>query len=145
MSLQIENAFGKVYYKIEYKKDLDIVQADWFGFATNQDLKKAVIAGLQLHEQTRCPFRLNNNTEFTGPWADAVSWLEEEWLPRAYKSGIRYLAHVARPSSFGEAAGEALQVGKIGSTIEVKMFNNIEDALQWLKSKQALAASAQIG
>ncbi|MEJ8801425.1 hypothetical protein [Pontibacter sp. H249] len=136
MYKEVINAFGKIYYKIEYKEDLNIVQADWYGFTTEQDLKRAVIAGLQLHEHTHCPFRLNDNTEFTGPWANAVGWLEKEWLPRAYASGIRYLAHVARPSSFGEAAGEALQVGKIGSTIEVKIFHNKEDAIQWLTVKQ---------
>ncbi|MBC5993463.1 hypothetical protein [Pontibacter cellulosilyticus] len=139
MFARVENAFGKVYYKIEFKEELNIIQAEWYGFTTKQDLKKALVVGLQLHEETRCAYRLNDNTAFSGPWADAVSWLEEEWLPKAYEAGIRYLAHIARPSSFGELAGEALQTGKIGATIEVKIFTEKEEALNWLKAKQELA------
>ncbi len=136
MQQLIRNAFGRVFYRIEYRKDLNIVEAVWEGTASQSDLKHAVTAGLQLHEHTRCPYRLNDNTNFFGPWADAVSWLEKEWLPRAYTSGIRYLAHVAHPSSFGELAGEELLKGKIGAIIQVRLFTNRNDALQWLKTKQ---------
>ena len=139
MYKEIKNAFGKVFYRIEYKESLNIVEAEWYGFTTKLDLQKALVAGLELHEQTRCPYRLNDNTAFSGPWADAVEWLGEVWLPRAYSAGVRYLAHIARPNSFGEAAGEALQMGKIGATIEVKLFSAKDEAMQWLKSKQELA------
>ncbi|GHA68753.1 STAS/SEC14 domain-containing protein [Pontibacter akesuensis] len=136
MLKEVKSVFGKTFYRIEYKDDLNVVEATWQGTASKQDLRNAIIAGLEVHENTKCAFRLNDNTEFTGPWADSVKWIEEEWLPRAYKSGIRYLAHVARPNSFGEAAGEAMLLGKIGAAIEVKLFDNREDALQWLKKKQ---------
>lgn len=141
MQKEVINAFGKVFYKIVYSRELDIVQAEWFGYTTKQDLKKALVVGLQLHEETRCAYRLNDNTLFSGPWEDAVGWLEEEWLPRAYKAGIRYLAHVARPNSFGEAAGEALQLSKIGAAIEVRLFTDKAEALAWLQTKQKSLAS----
>ncbi|WP_156180507.1 hypothetical protein [Rufibacter radiotolerans] len=59
-----------------------MVEAEWHGAATQQDLRKAVVAGLELHERTRCAFRLNYNTGSSGPWSDSVTWLEKEWLPR---------------------------------------------------------------
>lgn len=132
----MKSVFGKTFYRIEFKKDLNIVEATWQGTASKQDLRNAIVAGLEVHENTKCAFRLNDNTEFTGPWADSVTWIEEEWLPRAYKSGIRYLAHVARPSSFGEAAGEAMLLGKIGAAIKVRLFDNRGNALSWLKEMQ---------
>lgn len=89
-----------------------------------------------MHERTNCAYRLNDNTAFTGPWATAVPWLEAEWLPRAYAAGIRCLAHVARPGSFGEQAGEALLQGKIGAQIQVAVFAHQEDAWAWLASQQ---------
>ncbi|WP_347157286.1 hypothetical protein [Pontibacter chitinilyticus] len=131
-----KNAFGKTFYKIEYKKDLNVVEAVWEGTASLHDLKNALVIGLQVHEESHCAYRLNDNTNFFGPWADAVPWLEKEWLPRAYAAGIRYLAHVARPDSFGESAGERLLKGKIGTSIQVKLFNKVEEALSWLKAKQ---------
>lgn len=136
MLREVKNVFGRTYYRIEYKRSLNIVEAMWHGAASQQDLRRAVVAGLEVHEHTHCAYRLNDNTEFSGPWANSVKWLEEEWLPRAYNSGIRYLAHVARPGSFGEEAGSAMTKGKIGASIEVRLFTNKEDALHWLTSKQ---------
>lgn len=136
MFKEVKNVFGRTFYRIEYKKSLNIVEAVWKGTASKQDLKHAVVAGLEIHEQTHCAYRLNDNIEFSSPWADSLSWIEEEWLPRAYRSGIRYLAHVARASSFGEEAGESMILGKIGATIEVRIFTSREEALAWLTSKQ---------
>ncbi|MFD2246365.1 hypothetical protein [Pontibacter ruber] len=141
MLKEVRNAFGRIFYRIEYKSDLNIVEAIWEGTATKNDLKHAVVAGLQLHEDTHCPYRLNDNTNFFGHWAEAVAWLEEEWLPRAHKSGIRYLAHVAHPRSFGELAGEEMLKGKIGANIQVCLFTDREQALSWLKAKQELYTS----
>ncbi|MFD2513261.1 hypothetical protein ACFSRY_05240 [Pontibacter locisalis] len=142
MQREIKNTFGRTFYKIQYHEDLNVVDAVWYSSASKQDLKQAVAAGLEVHEGTRCPYRLNDNTDFSSPWTDAVAWLEEDWLPRAYKAGIRFLAHVARPDSFGEAAGEALVKGKIGSVIEVQYFSNRQDALEWLKYKQGVDLAA---
>jgi hypothetical protein len=136
MHREVQNVFGRTFYKIEYKSSLNLVEATWFGSATIQDLKNAVVAGLEVHEKTHCAYRLNDNTGFSGPWAESVAWLEEEWLPRAYKAGIRYLAHIARPSSFGELGGEAMLQGKIGAQIEVAVFSDRAAAIKWLHVKQ---------
>ncbi|GAA4434219.1 hypothetical protein GCM10023188_24890 [Pontibacter saemangeumensis] len=141
MYKEVKNVFGRTFYRIEYKAAVNIVEATWFGTASKQDLKQAIIAGLELHEHTHCAYRLNNNTDLTGPWADAVAWIADEWLPRAYESGIRYLAHVARPGSFGESAGEAMLYGRIGAQIEVKLFTSRADAMHWLNAKQREASS----
>ncbi|MBF8964914.1 hypothetical protein I0P70_16820 [Pontibacter sp. FD36] len=125
-----------MFYRIEYNELTNVVTATWYGTATQQDLKNAVVAGLGLHESTHCAYRLNDNTDFSSPWADSVAWITKEWLPRAYAAGIRYLAHVARPGSFGELAGETILQGKIGSQIEVALFTDKAKALGWLLDKQ---------
>ncbi|MFD3003465.1 hypothetical protein ACFS7Z_24115 [Pontibacter toksunensis] len=139
MLKEVKNVFGRTFYKIEYKCDANLVEATWNGTASKQDLKQAIMAGLELHEHTHCAYRLNDNTDFSGPWADSVTWITEEWLPRAYASGIRFLAHVSRPGSFGESAGEAMLWGKIGSQIEVQLFSNRADAVDWLQTMQRAA------
>ena len=136
MEQEVRNAFGRVFYQIAYKSLSNIVEAEWHGTATQRDLRNALDVGLQMHERTNCAFRLNDNTSFSGPWADSVSWLEEEWLPRAYAAGIRYLAHVAREGSFGEQAGQVLRQGKIGAQLEVAIFSEKGAAISWLLSKQ---------
>ncbi|WP_299822439.1 hypothetical protein [uncultured Pontibacter sp.] len=136
MLKEVKNVFGRTFYRVEFNKPLNIIVAEWYGTASQQDLGKALIAGLEMHEHTHCAYRLNDNTNFSGPWAESVAWLEQVWLPRAYEAGIRYLAHVARPNSFGETAGEVMMMGKIGATIEVRIFQDKAGALNWLKAKQ---------
>jgi hypothetical protein len=143
MHQEVKNIFGRTFYRIEYKESANIVEAVWRGTATKQDFKNAIVAGLELHERTRCAYRLNDNTDFSGPWAGSVAWITEEWLPRAYKAGIRYLAHIARPGSFGEIAGEAMLQGKIGAQIEVALFSDKLRAIDWLHAKQEEQALLQ--
>ena len=133
---EVRNAFGRVFYRIGYHAADDVVEAHWHGAATHQNLKDALVVGLGVHERTRCAYRLNDNTAFSGPWAHAVPWLEEEWMPRAYAAGLRCLAHVARLGSFGEQAGEALLQGQIGAQIQVAIFSSREDAWAWLGAQQ---------
>ncbi|MFB9865142.1 hypothetical protein EFA69_00760 [Rufibacter immobilis] len=136
MREEIQNSFGRTFYVIEYKPEQDFIDTVWLGYASQNDLRKACEVGLQMLEQTNCPYKLNDNSESAGPWADAVTWLEKEWLPRAVKAGLRYLAHVAHKHSYGETAGEAMQVSKIGEMLEVGVFSSREEALAWLKNCQ---------
>lgn len=136
MRRELQNLFHKTFYVIAYNQELDIVDTFWDGYASEKSLREACEAGLEVHEATKCPFKLNDNSRFTGPWSDSVAWLEKEWLPRALKAGVRFIAHVAPANSFGEVAGEVMKAGKIGEQLEVGTFYNREAALGWLKTCQ---------
>ncbi len=136
MQREAKNSFDRVYYVIEHNPELNIIDTKWYGYASQNDLRKACEIGLELLEQTKCPYKLNDNSELTGPWADAVAWLEKDWLPRAMQAGLRYLAHVAHEHSYGETAGQVMQVSKIGRQLEFCAFNSRPEALAWLKACQ---------
>ena len=136
MEEEVRNAFGRVIYRIGHDAAADVVEAHWQGAATAQNLQDPLLVGLRVHERTRCAYRLNDNTAFSGPWAHAVPWLEQEWLPRAHAAGVRCLAHVARSGAFGEQAGEALLQDQIGAQIRVAVFGSRADALAWLGAQQ---------
>ncbi|WP_147294153.1 hypothetical protein [Pontibacter diazotrophicus] len=127
---------GKTIHKIEHEEEIGIVEAVWYSAASQEDLKQALSFGLMVHEQTHCPYRLEDITSLSGLWADLGAWLEEDWLPCACRAGIRYVAYIASLSSSGEAAGAAHPLDSIGSLIEVRFFTDRENALNWLKNKQ---------
>ncbi len=131
-----QNVFNKTFYEIEYNKDLNIIDTIWYGYSSQLDLKKACAIGLDLTQKVKCPYKLNDNTLFTGPWDSSVAWLEKEWLPKAIAAGVRYLAHVAHPDSFGETAGQVMQTSLIGKHLLVSIFSSREAAIAWLKSCQ---------
>ncbi|RDC66362.1 hypothetical protein [Adhaeribacter pallidiroseus] len=138
-----QNVFNKTFYEIEYNPELNIIDTFWIGYSSQADLKKACQLGLELTQQVKCPYKLNDNALFTGPWESAVPWLKKEWLPKAVEAGVRYLAHVALPDSFGEQAGEVMQVSLIGQLLQVRIFTSREAGLIWLKSCQQVNGHLQ--
>ena len=136
MRREAKNAFGKIFYVIEYLPALNIVDTLWYGYSSQADLRKAMQLGLELHQEVGCPYKINDNSLYTGPWADAVEWLQKEWLPAAVKAGVRYLAHVAPLHSFGETAGEVMEVSAIGKQLSFCMFQTKDEAITWLSACQ---------
>jgi hypothetical protein len=136
MRLEQQNSFGRTFYTIEYNPSLDIVDTVWTGFASDNDLRLACEVGLRLHEETKCAFKLNDNSTFTGLWSESVTWLETEWLPRAMAAGVKYLAHVAKKNSFGAAAGEVMGISSIGQQLQYCHFASRQEALAWLATCQ---------
>ncbi len=139
-----QNVFNKTFYEIEYNPELNIIDTLWFGYSSQSDLKKACEIGLELTQQVKCPYKLNDNTLFTGPWDTAVAWLEKEWLPRAVAAGVRYIAHIAPPDSFGEAAGEVMQLSLIGKQLLVRIFSSRAEGIAWLQSCQQANGHLQL-
>ncbi|TXK38156.1 hypothetical protein FVR03_14325 [Pontibacter qinzhouensis] len=130
------NQFGKIYYVVEYQQSRDIINTVWHGYASKNDIRTACSVGLELLRETGCRYKLNDNTNLRGPWSEMVEWLEQAWLPGALHAGLRYLAHVAAPGTFGEEAGKVMQVGQIGQQLTYGMFDNRMEALIWLSACQ---------
>lgn len=142
MRLEAKNSFDRIFYVVEHNPVLDIIDTHWEGYASQQDLKVACELGLEILEKTGCAYKLNDNSVLTGPWSQAVGWLEEEWLPRAMNAGLKYLAHVANKHSYGETAGEVMHISKIGRQLEYRMFFFREEAIAWLQACQKQEKSA---
>ncbi|MBC3542040.1 hypothetical protein ACFSC6_08650 [Rufibacter sediminis] len=136
MRRECKNSFNKTFYVVEHSQELDIVDTLWYGYASPTDLRQAMEAGLEVLEQTNCAYKLNDNTQFTGPWKEAVKWLEKEWLPRAMKAGLCCLAHVANADSLAEESGKAMEISLIGRKLIYRMFHSRTEALAWLKTCQ---------
>lgn len=133
--MEVRNALEKTIHKIEHREEYGIVEADWNCSASKQDLKQALSLGLIVNEQMRCSYRLDNLNNLSAQRTKWVAWLMENWLPRASRAGIRYIAFLVRHHSFVEAAGAAHFLDSIGSLIEVRLFTDREIALNWLKTK----------
>ncbi|WP_066833634.1 hypothetical protein [Rufibacter ruber] len=115
MRLEAKNSFDRTFYVVEHNQGLGVIDTLWYGYASQQDLKNACGLGLEVLEKSTCAYKLNDNSQLSGPWSDAVGWLEKEWLPRAMQAGLRYLAHVANRHSYGEVAGEVLRISRLAS------------------------------
>ncbi|RYY19796.1 MAG: hypothetical protein EOO36_04970 [Cytophagaceae bacterium] len=94
---------------------------------------KGANLGLEFLAQTKCAHLLNDNTHVTGPWDHAVTWIAEDWTPRAIALGLAHFAHVVDAKSFAALSAEALVSGVAG-LFEMRIFGDVAPARHWLKT-----------
>jgi hypothetical protein len=90
---------------------------------------------LQLVKKTKCAFLLNDDSKSTGPWTQALEWIESYLIPNVIEAGLKYYAHIVSANTFSEMSAKELNV-KIGGALEMATFKSLDDAKEWLKSKQ---------
>ncbi|MFT2007197.1 hypothetical protein ACMA1I_00855 [Pontibacter sp. 13R65] len=78
MRKELQNQFGKLYYVVGYQQSRDTINTIWHGYASKNGIKKAWAVGLELLQETKSPYKLNDNTSLTGPWSDTIEWLSKE-------------------------------------------------------------------
>jgi hypothetical protein len=138
MTREVANAFGKVFLTMTYEPQHHLTYNVWHGYLTLESIMNGSNVGIEFLAQTRCPYLLNDNTLVTGPWNHAVAWIAQDWTPRAIAQGLRYFAHVVSPESFAALSAEAL-VSSVGDQFELRIFDNIVAARQWLRTCQPAA------
>jgi len=72
----------------------------------------------------------------SSPWTQAMDWIESVLIPKVIESGLKYYAHVVSQNTFSEMSAKELNMN-IGGHLEMATFKNVEDAKEWLKSKQS--------
>ncbi|RFP65433.1 hypothetical protein D0N36_09195 [Hymenobacter lapidiphilus] len=112
------------------------LRAVWLGYVDVAEAYAGAGHLLEVEQQFRCPYLLNDNSGLRGPWFDSMDWLSQVWLPRAMALGLRYVAHVPQP---GGLAGEmaAVHYAPLPEGLEIQVFDNITHAEQWLREMQA--------
>ncbi|GAB3243525.1 hypothetical protein GCM10027346_40340 [Hymenobacter seoulensis] len=138
MATQLTNSFGKVYFTSEYDVRHHWVYNNWIGYQTYADVVSGADACLELVQKHSCPYLLNDNRQVIGPWDHAVSWIVQDWAPRASKLGLTHFAHVVNPASMAAPSAEAMHLG-VGGRLYMRMFNEIEGAQEWLRVAQRTA------
>ncbi|WP_245539662.1 hypothetical protein [Pontibacter roseus] len=127
--VELRDMLGNVYLTLLSKKDY--LEAKWTGHITADDVVSAAQVHLELLRNGCHPKLLNDKSEVTGDWQDANDWLEFEWLPKAFASGLRCMAHVFSENMFSRLAAIDLQK-RITPELCMENFNEREAAETWL-------------
>jgi hypothetical protein len=61
-----------------------------------------------------------------------MDWVINEWAPNAAKAGLRFFAMITTPETLAEES--ASQFYAQLTAFQAKVFDNLEDAQQWLRS-----------
>ncbi|WP_151086887.1 STAS/SEC14 domain-containing protein [Hymenobacter baengnokdamensis] len=138
MKKDLHNIFGKVSLSIEYDRANHLIYNDWQGYQTLESIILGANAYLDELVRYKCPYLLNDNTNLMGPWDHAVTWIAEDWTPRAIALGLTHFAHVVSSESFAALSAEAMFTS-IGTSFQMRIFGSRTQARQWLRDAQQAA------
>ncbi|UOG76157.1 hypothetical protein MTX78_06055 [Hymenobacter tibetensis] len=117
------------YYPAE-----QLLYVQWFGNLTAESVVAGAKVVLQTQEKLRFPLLLNNKHGSTGDWSEAMEWLEFEWLPQAYASGLRAFAYVFAPDLNNQLASLEF-VARSSQRLAIQVFFDPILAQVWLQQQ----------
>lgn len=135
MPTELVNGFGKVYLTIAYDAANRWVYNDWIGYQTYVGIVAGADACLLPLAEHKCAYLLNDNRQVIGPWDHAVSWIVNNWAPRAIAAGLTHFANVVSSESLAASSAQAMALGLNGQ-LQMHLFADIELAKEWLRDAQ---------
>lgn len=142
MPTELINGFGKVYLTIGYDAANHWVYNNWVGYQTYAGIVAGADACLHPLRENNCAYLLNDNRQVIGPWNHAVEWIVTDWATRAIKQGLSHFANVVSVGSLAARSAEAMHIG-LGGRLQMRMFDNVEEAQDWLRAAQQQKPKAQ--
>lgn len=134
--LRLPDLHGALLADFDHFPTLDLLHIRWHGHLTPDALVQGAQAGLALFAGQPLPRRLlTNHSQVTGEWAEALPWLQYEWLPEVAGRGVRALAHVlakSNTSHFVSYQGSQEFTLAVKQAMCAASFRNLEPAWQWL-------------
>lgn len=131
MRTVLTNSFDKVFLTIEFDAANNWVYTSWRGVLPTERVIQGCQATIDFLQETPCIHILNDNREVIGSWSAANEWIAQNWMPQVLAMGLRRFAHVVSPDIFGQASAVEL-VTRIGTSLEMRLFQDIELAKAWL-------------
>lgn len=136
MKFNTKNNLDRVICKTEYQEENNWIYCDWEGYANVDAIKNWGLEFADLIKKTKCAYLLNDASKSTGPWTQAMDWIESVLIPKVIEAGLKYYAHVVSTNTFSEMSAKELNMN-IGGQLEMATFKTAEEAKEWLKSKQS--------
>ena len=131
MREELKNAFGKVFLEVDVDTENRWVHTNWIGYLTKDNIINGALAYTEAIKETGYCCVLNDTSEVLGGWDHSLDWVVNQWGPQAANAGIGHFAIITKPESF--ASSTALSFYESLKAFEVKVFDNIAEAKEWLR------------
>ncbi len=131
MSQELKNAFGRVFLTIDVDSKNRWVYVNWMGYLTPDNIRTGAEAYTKILQNNGYNCVLNDTRLIVGSWDHSMDWVINEWAPRAAMFGLRRLAMISTPESFGEASASRFYSDL--KAFQTKLFDDRSGAEEWLR------------
>ena len=129
----IRNAKDEIFYEANLDQSNGWIYINWIGDIDLEDVKRGTHAYLDLLAISSCKKLLNDNSLLTSNFLEINEWIEENVVPVAVKSGLKYMAHILSPKFIARFSG--IDLGSRMEPVDFHTFKKISQAQKWLKAK----------
>lgn len=126
--------YDKKWCKVSYHSDTKAIVLEWIGFATKEQFQEACNASLDLLIDKQTDRLLVNNKQSKVVSSENQAWLNNIWLPKAYKKGHRKSAIVIAEDIFNQVAVKQIVNQMDQGKVIIQFFQTQDSALEWLKT-----------
>ncbi|TGE29653.1 hypothetical protein [Hymenobacter metallicola] len=132
------DAHGQPIASFRIYPEQQLLYIRWTGNLTGAEVVRVATAAGPVQQQYRCPLLLNDKTDSTGEWSEALPWLEYEWLPQAIESGLRAFAYVFSPDMHNQ--GISIEFAdRVAQHLPIQLFYDVSSAWEWLRRQRVAA------
>jgi len=108
----------------------------FIGFLSPDEFKTIAIQLLNIIDAKKLKKQLNDVKRMKVLKPEVQEWLNTIWFPKAKSIGLRYFAFVVPDDIFGKLSMEGANKNATDAFgIEVQYFNSLDNAKNWLISK----------
>jgi hypothetical protein len=136
MKQELKNPFGRVYLTIDVDHRNKWVHVNWMGYLTEENVKTGAQAYTDALAQAGYNCVLNDTRLIVGGWDHSLSWVLNEWSPRAARAGLKYFAMITTPETFGGST--ASNFYKNLKAFKAEVFDEKSNAEEWLRAQSQL-------
>ena len=138
--LDLHDANGALLAEFDFFPEHQLLYVRWHGHLTAASVIEGSQAGAELRHNGAAPrLLLNDKSQTTGDWSDALPWLQYEWLPQASAGGMQALAYVPSPDPTSQAVSrEFARAARL--LLALGIFTQAEAAWRWLKRQESRLA-----
>ncbi len=137
----MENVFSSEVISIEFDATNNIVVMNWKPVYIKTNLyRDALEMGLDIVNEKGADKWLANLKDMKLISRADENWTNDIWFPKALKSNIKWMATIMSEDVFNKVAVKKIMSQDQLSSLMVDQFTCKEDAVDWLKSKNSVAA-----
>ena len=132
MKKELTNSFDKVFLTIEFDAVNNWIYNNWVGVLPTDRVIQCCQGTIDFLRDNSSLNMLNDNRNVVGSWSSANEWIAQNWVPQVLHLNLRRFAHIVSPGIFGQASA-AEMVTRVGTQLEMRLFEDIELAKAWLR------------
>ncbi len=124
--------FDSHFLRVSFEGEVPCVTMQWKGFATSEEFREGLNAGLKTVETEKCSNWLADLRKMEVIAPEDEAWSNENWFPRGLAGGIKKMALIPSEDVFNSLSVDSIMSKVEGIGLVIHYFSNVEEARQWL-------------